>query len=430
MSRRFPVPALLLVLAATAGCPAAPTGGTTPAPTRPRGSVAPKASPTPAASPSAAASAAVVTVIATPAPTPTPVPVVTPPPPEPGGQVTTLAGAPPEAGVADGPGAAARFREPEALALAPNADPPVLYVSDGLNHTIRKLVLGAGGTATVSTVLGQAGQPGTLDGVGTAARLNRPAGLSFDARGRLWIAEAGGHAVRRATFGADGAATLETVAGGGEGGFADGPGKAARFEEPSAVVVDGAGVAYVADRRASRVRTIDAAGVVTTLLGPGETTSADGPAATATTVNPFGLALGADGTLFVSEVGTQFVRKVAPAGVRAVRLLAGRFEGGWRDGFWDQVLFVYPSHLALDPKGRLVIADAANHRIRRLTLPGDVETVAGGGAIGKPGEGAYQDGAAADARFAAPRGVAVGRDGAIYVADTFNHAIRRIAPGP
>lgn len=133
---------------------------------------------------------------------------------------------------------------------------------------------------------------------------------------------------------------------------------------------------------------------------------------------PFGLAAGADGTIYVSDGGeSNRIRKIAPDG--AVTTFAGGVEG-FADGVGAAASFHTPSGLALDAEGNLYVADTGNNRIRKVTPEGQVTTIAGDGTAG------YLDGHATQARFDAPVGVAVGKDGAIYVADTYNDRIRLI----
>ena len=150
---------------------------------------------------------------------------------------------------------------------------------------------------------------------------------------------------------------------------------------------------------------------VTTLAGDGS------PAAFS---DPFGVAAAEDGTIYVADAGeSNQIKKITPEGV--VTTLAGGSEG-FADGVGPQASFNTPSGLAIDADGNLYVADTGNNRIRKITPEGVVTTVAGDGTAG------YTDGPAAQARFNGPIGVAVdAQSGSVYVADTYNDRIRRIS---
>ena len=149
---------------------------------------------------------------------------------------------------------------------------------------------------------------------------------------------------------------------------------------------------------------------VTTFAGDGS------PAAFS---DPFGVAAAEDGTIYVADAGdTNQIKKITPEGV--VTTLAGGSEG-FADGVGPQASFNTPSGLAIDADGNLYVADTGNNRIRKITPEGVVSTVAGDGTAG------YADGAAAQARFDGPIGVAADSTGSLYVADTYNDRIRKIS---
>jgi sugar lactone lactonase YvrE len=157
---------------------------------------------------------------------------------------------------------------------------------------------------------------------------------------------------------------------------------------------------------------------VVTVAGDGSPGVRDGAAAGASFGEPYGVAVGADGSVYVSDAGeSNRIRKVTPRG--EVQTLAGGREG-FADGAGAAAAFSTPSGLALDAAGNLYVADTGNNRVRRVTPEGVVTTLAGGGAAG------FRDGAAAEAQFDAPVGVAVGREGEVYVADTYNDRVRVI----
>jgi sugar lactone lactonase YvrE len=155
---------------------------------------------------------------------------------------------------------------------------------------------------------------------------------------------------------------------------------------------------------------------VTTIAGDGSPRVRDGQQSAFS--DPFGIAVAADGTIYVADAGeSNRIRKISPDG--NVTTLAGGSEG-FVDGAGASASFNTPSALALGPDGNLYVADTGNNRIRKITPDGTVSTVAGSGTAG------YVDGPAATAQFNGPIGLAVSRDGDIYVADTYNDVIRMI----
>lgn len=157
---------------------------------------------------------------------------------------------------------------------------------------------------------------------------------------------------------------------------------------------------------------------VTTLAGDGAPGTSDGPPAAARFADPFGIAVDRAGNVYVADAGeSNRLRKITPEGI--VSTLAGGAEG-FADGTGPAAAFNTPSALAIDEKGNLYVADTGNHAIRRVTPEGVVTTLVGDGTSG------YLDGPARTARFNAPVGVAVDQQGNVYVADTYNDRIRLI----
>ena len=212
---------------------------------------------------------------------------------------------------------------------------------------------------------------------------------------------------------------VTTVAGRGLPGTRDGGWDLAEFSDPFAVVADDRGRIFVADAgEANRIRRIETDGRVVTLAGGAGEGWRDGRRGRAAFHTPSGLALASDGTLYVADTGTHAIRRISEDG--DVSTLAGSGTPGWRDGSGHDAAFDGPMGLALGEDGRLFVADAYNHRIRVIDRQGVVSTLAGSGAPG------LVDGPAAAAQFDTPCGVAAGRDGLVYVADTGNSVIRRI----
>lgn len=324
-----------------------------------------------------------------------------------GGAVTTLAGLAGRTNSVDGAGAAARFDEPYATAVDLNGN---VYVADSAAHAIRKI----SPDGVVTTFAGSPGSFGSANGLGTAARFYSPVGVAVDSAGSVYVADSGNKTVRKIS--PEGMVT--TLAGAAlEGGSTDGTGAAARFNVPYGIAVDSAGTVYVSDSAANTIRKVTQAGVVTTFAGAaGSSGSTDGTGTAARFSVPYGVAVDAAGTVYVSDHGNHIVRKVTPAGV--VTTLAGTAGSmGSTDGGGASARFKFPGHLAADALGTVFVADTDNQTIRQITPAGVVTTIGGGG-IGST------DGVGTAARFFDPKGIAADRDGRLYIADRRNHTIR------
>ena len=332
----------------------------------------------------------------------------------PGGEVTTLAGSAGVSGSDNGLGAAARFDRPTGLAAASGAG-AVLYVADTGNATIRKVVIDTG---EVTTLAGAAGETGTQDGVD--ARFRAPAGLAWrQDTGQLYVADAGSNSIRKVDPG-DG--SVLTVAGdpAGGAGTVDGNGTDARFDDPRGLVLDDANrLLYVADTGNSTLRRIALDDLTVSLLAGAAQTpgSTDDPARFNL---PEGIALDTDGNLLLVDTGNATLRSVTPEGV--VKTLSGT-PGQEGAGSGAAARFRMPRGAALDPaSGALYLADQGNQLIRKVLPDGTVSTLAG-----VAGTAGSADGAGS-AQFNAPAAVALDSRGNLIVADQGNHTLRSVAP--
>jgi sugar lactone lactonase YvrE len=241
--------------------------------------------------------------------------------------------------------------------------------------------------------------------------------------GIAWVADTGNHAIRR--IAANGEVT--TFAGTlGVGGSVDGQGAAALFLSPTGITRDGAGNLYVTDAQMHVVRAIKPDGTVTTIAGfAGLSGSADGTGSGARFKNPSGIAAMTDGTLYVADTNNFTIRKITPQGVvTTVAGVAGTF--GHDDTVQGQpATFFGPSGVAVTSTGTVFVADTANHIIRSISPTGVVTTIAG-----QPQQVGFADGAANAALFDSPQHLSYSEsDGALYIADSINDAVRRLAGG-
>jgi len=222
--------------------------------------------------------------------------------------------------------------------------------------------------------------------------------------------------------------TILTVAGTGVLGY-DGDGGravATRLNWPRAAVVDRQGNLFIADTNNHRVRKVDRDGLISTVAGTGEPgyDGDGGPAVHARLNAPRDVEVAPDGTLFIADTGNHCVRRVTADGIITTVAGTGESGGGGGGGPALQVQLSWPQDIALAPDGAVIIADTGNHRVRRLTPTGEVVTIAGAGECGFGGDGGKAD----LALLTRPRGVVAAADGSLFIGDTENHRIRRVSP--
>jgi sugar lactone lactonase YvrE len=192
---------------------------------------------------------------------------------------------------------------------------------------------------------------------------------------------------------------------------------------PDGIAVAPDGTVYVADAPVHQIKVVRG-GVVSVLAGDGVDGVTDGPGAQARFRFPAGLALGGDGTLYVADADNHTVRVIAPDAAHTVSTWAGLAtrSGGFAEGPGAQAQFNRPVALAFAPDGALLVADMHNCRVRRVDPgPGQEVSTWAGTDLG------YQDGPGAQAQFNNLSGLAVEASGVVYVLDTYNQALRRIA---
>ncbi len=315
-----------------------------------------------------------------------------------------------------------------------------IYLANTGRHQIVRLTAEGELRAVAGT-----GEKGLLDGPRGAATFSLPGRMAAAPDGSLVVVDQGSSVIREILPPERGRAgvaiplagfePLPTVtgvrstvlAGEGKQGLVDGQGGSARFTFPRGLALDGSGNLVVADSANEAIRSISPDGTVTTIAGNGEPGYRDGPCEEARFERPWGVAVHADGSIYITD-GSR-IRRIERGlpGECAVTTVAGREDGstGRRDGPAAQAEFFFPKEIAFDSRGNLFIADAQNHLIRRLSPDGQVTTVAGGGArFG----GATYAGLSTSIRLN-PWGLDVDDEGNVFFTDTFSntdHTIRKL----
>jgi uncharacterized protein (TIGR03437 family) len=257
-------------------------------------------------------------------------------------------------------------------------------------------------------------------GPATSAQIIEPEDIAVDSAGNLYIADYVDHSVRKVSGG-----VITTVAGNGTQGFSgdNGPATSAQLAGPYGVAVDSAGNIYIGDAPINRVRKVSG-GVITTVAGTGTQgfSGDNGPATNAQLYYPYGVSVDSAGDLYIADSENYLIRKVANGVITTVAGNGTQGFGG--DNGPATSAQLQPSGVAVDSAGSLYIADSPNNRIRKVAN-GVITTVAGNGTPGFGGD----NGPATSAQLYYPSGVAVDAAGNVYIADTFNNRVRKISGG-
>jgi uncharacterized protein (TIGR03437 family) len=323
-----------------------------------------------------------------------------------------------------GPAVNAQLNAPQGLAFDATGN---LYIADSQNNRIR--VVSRDGIINTFAGNGQStfgGGPGSYNdgGPATNAVMHLPMGVAVDKGGNVYIADTGDNIIRKVTT--DG--IINTIAGDSYPGYFDKEGGTpvdSEFNKPSDVALDSSGNLYIADTTNQVVRKLAADNTISTYAGTAASgfSGDDGPANKAAMTAPMALAVDSSGNLYILTNGDGRIRKVDTKG--NITTVAGSGIAGFADGSDPKkAQFNFPTGLALDPSGNLYVADSLNLRIRKVAS-GSVSTVAGNGVLSYSGD----NGPALSAQLNAPRGVAVDASRNVYIADTGNHTVRKVAQG-
>jgi streptogramin lyase len=337
--------------------------------------------------------------------------------------IDTIAGTgQPENNGDNGPATKINIGDPFGVEVGPDG---ALYICEVHNHRVRRLDLKTGALTTVAGS-GKKGYSGD-GGPATKADLNEPYEVRFDKAGNMLFVEMQNQLVRRVDAKTG---VISTVAGTGTKGFGGdgGPATNAQFSSPHSIALDSADNIYIADIANHRIRKVDAkTGTITTIAGTGE---AQGPVEGQTAT---GKPIKGPRALFV-DGSTLWIALREGHSVWRMDLRTGMLKhisGTGKPGFTGDggpakdATFNGPKGIAIGPDKCIYVADTENHAIRKIDISsGTISTIAGSYPLKKGGDG--DGGPATSATMDRPHGICVAADGTVYIGDTLNHRVRRI----
>ena len=320
-----------------------------------------------------------------------------------------------------GPATYAKLASPTGVAVDASGN---IYLSDTSNGVIRKVTASSG---IISTIAGN-GTGGYAGDGGPAisAELSAPMGVALDSAGNIYFADNGNAVIRKISASTG---IITTIVGDGNWGFSGdgGPATSAELSYDTNLAIDSAGNLYIADKYNMRIRKVSAAtGIITTVAGNGTAGySGDGGPATSAKLDwPFGVAVDAVGNLYIADLDNNVIRKVT-ASTGFITTIAGNGTAGYSgdSGAATSAKLNGPYDVAFDAAGNLYISDSNNHVIRKVAAgTGIISTVAGNGTQGYSGDG----GPAVNAELGPPWDITTDASGNVYIADYGNDAIRAV----
>ncbi len=328
-----------------------------------------------------------------------------------------------------GPAVLAELDRPFGVATGPDGS---IFIADGYNNRIRKI----SPDGIITTIAGNPSGNELDNGPAKLIKIGAPMSIALGPDGSIYFAENARHRIRKI----DPQGTLSVIAGTGLHGLSGdgGPAKDAKLNSPRGIAVASDGSIYIADTNNHRIRRIDPNGIISTIAGVG--TGFDGggyggdggPAAAAQLTYPQGIALDPDGNIYIADTGNNGIRRIGVDGT------ISRFAGGGLGGFSGDggqaanALLNNPNDIEIAQDGSIYISDYRNNRIRKVAIDGTISTVAGSATDDANRDG-YEDGGyageggiATEAQLRLPSGIALTPNGGFYIADTYNHRIRRV----
>ncbi len=282
----------------------------------------------------------------------------------------------------------------------------------------------------VSTYSGN-GSTGFFNSTAAASTYNKPFGIAIDKFNNLYICDGGNNCIRKINTTTN---TVTTYAGSGTAGFQDGAAATARFNSPADLCVDDSGYVYVSDFLNHRIRKISPTGTVSTIAGSGTAGYINATGTAARFNYPRGIVRDKAGNLYIGDSWNHRIRKITKTGVVTSYAGGGTAFGVGSTGSLVNAndtfaRFYTPSGLGIDELGNIYVADAYNHRIRKISTTQAVTTFSGTGATGV-GNGGFMNGSSSVAILNTPTEVYVDTVGKkMYIGDTFNNRVRKVDMG-
>ena len=310
-------------------------------------------------------------------------------------------------------GTTAQLNQPSDVCPDPSGN---IFIADTQNHLVRKINT----SGVISRIAGTPQSPGNSgdNGSGLSARLNQPNGLSLDQTAtELYVADTRNNRVRRVHLTSG---NIHAYAGNGYVGWVDGYGSNAEFDLPEDVLMTASGTAYVADSMNCTLRTVDTNQWVSTLaVAPG--TGLNSPSKVAAYYSASAQTV----YLYIADTSNNRIRKFDTTANTLVTVAGTGTAGYWGDGgAATSAALNGPQGIAVDGSGNIYFSDTQNCIIRKIDTYGNITRV-----MGQPNKCSFADGAANSAMFNDPQGLFVTSSGDIYVADTNNHALRKLHGG-
>ena len=323
-----------------------------------------------------------------------------------------------------GPAVNAQLNAPAGMAMDATGN---LYIADSLNNVVRQVTpSGIIGTFAGNGQVSPGGGPSAYGdgGPATSANLHLPMGVAADKSGNVYIADTGDNTIRIVTT--DG--NIATFAGDSFPSYQGDAGLATKAElhSPEDVAVDSSGNIYIADTANAYVRKVTTDGNINFIAGDGSIGySGDGGLATsAGLIAPMALALDSSGNVYIAENGDGRIRKIDVKSGN-ISTVAGSGTPGFSGDGSDptKAQLNSPTGVTVDSGGNLYIADSLNRRIRKVASGGSISSLAGNGTFSYSGDG----GPAIKAQLNTPQGVAADSAGNFYIADTLNNVVRKVS---
>ncbi|KYG83923.1 hypothetical protein AWW67_18485, partial [Roseivirga seohaensis] len=282
-----------------------------------------------------------------------------------------------------------------------------LYIAEEGGSSIKKMDV----NGVISEFVGSPGVAGFVDGTGAVARFNQIRGIALDNNGNLIVADKDNHSIRKVT-----PAGVVTTISGSVAGFADGDVSVALFNKPTEVNVDSNGNIYISDAFNYRIRKIDTGGNVTTVIGTGVSGYVDGDISTATIDIVNGIEFDSSGDILITT--SYALRKFSLSTGQLTTLVGGAGATTFQDGNSSTAGFNAMQGLFVESDNLLFLVD--RHGLRIIDSNNSVTTIAGNVTQG------VANGNPLDSRFHYPRGIVKTPENNFLIADKANHVIRKV----